>query len=812
MEKDAGAIRPLEPEALYHRCDPGQFSFETTAELPEAAGIPGQARAVEAVQFGIGIRRAGYNLFALGSPGIGRHTIIRRFLEEKAATAEAPADWCYVNNFEQAQQPRYLRLPPGRGAALKQDVARLVEDLRSAIQSVFESESYRTRKQAIIEELKERHEHALEEVRREAEEKGIALLQTPAGFAFAPMRGGEVISPDEFERLTEAEQEQINAAVSGLQGRMQALMQQAPQWEKESREKVRALNREVTTFAVDHLMSDIRRKYETPPEVAQHLDALRRDVIENVDAILNPPDASMAAALGLPSHGPQNGALLRRYQVNLLVDHATGTGAPVVYEDNPTFQNLVGQVEYMAQLGALVTDFNLIRAGALHRANGGYLMLDAHKVLMQPYAWDGLKRALRSSEVRVESLGQSLGLISTVSLEPQPIPLDLKVVLIGERTLYYLLCQYDPEFNELFKVAVDFEEEMDRTEESQREHAQLIGMMARREKLLPLDRGAVARVIEHSSRMAGDADKLSTRMTTLADLLREADYWATAAGRSVISAPEVQAAIDAEARRVDRLRLRLREAVLRGTILIDTAGARVGQVNGLSVIQLDKFSFGHPSRITARVRMGRGEVVDIEREVEMGGPIHSKGVLILAGLLGARYAADHPLSLDASLVFEQSYGGIDGDSASSAEFYALLSALSGLPLRQSLAVTGTINQHGEIQAIGGVNEKIEGFFDLCQARGLTGEQGVLIPAANIRHLMLREDVVAAVRAGRFHVYPVATADQGIELLTGLPAGERSAEGRFPLGSVNQRVEARLLELAEKRAAFGQPAGEGNGPL
>jgi predicted ATP-dependent protease len=475
----------------------------------------------------------------------------------------------------------------------------------------------------------------------------------------------------------------------------------------------------------------------------------------------------------------------------------------VIYEDHPTYPNLVGEIEYIAQMGALSTDFNLIRAGALHRANGGYLILDAYKLLTQPYAWDALKRSLRSSQIRIESLGQMLGLVSTVSLEPEAIPLNVKVVLIGERRLYYLLSAVDSEFSELFKVAADFEERMDRNADTHLLYARLMGTIARQEALLPFDRGAVGRVIEQSSRLAGDAQKVSAHRRTIADLLCEADYWARESGREVVIADDVQRAIDAQIRRVDRLRDRLLEEFLHGTILVDTEGGRVGQVNGLSVVQLADFTFGHATRITARIRLGKGEVIDIEREVELGGPIHSKGVLILSSFLAARYAPDHPLSLSASLVFEQSYGAVEGDSASSAELYALLSALSGLPIQQSLAVTGSVNQYGQVQAIGGVNEKIEGFFDLCTSRGHLDGQGVLIPTSNVRHLMLRRDVVDAVQAGTFHIYAVETIDQGIEILTGVPAGERDVSGNFPAGSVNQKIEARLIELAEKRLAAGR---------
>ncbi len=797
-------VAPLPPQSLSKRCDPDQLRFETTDELGDLSEIIGQPRAIEAVQFGIGIRQDGYNLFALGPTGIGKETLIRHFIEEQAIKEPTPSDWCYLNNFDQSSKPVALQLPPGRAVILQQDVDRLIDELRVAIPAAFESDSYRTRKQVIEEEVKDRHEKAFDELGRQAQEKGIALLHTPTGFVLAPERNNEVIGPEEFEELPEAEQKRLKSELANLQDQLQAIIRQSPQWGREGHKKLKALNREVTTLAVDNLIDELSKKYADLPQVVTYLNAMQQDVIENVDDFLNPPDASFAAFMGISqARATKGSAFLRRYGVNVLVDHSSQKGAPVIYEDHPTFPNLIGQTEYLAQMGALVTDFNLIRAGALLKANSGYLLLDAFKLLQQPYAWEALKRALRSSEIKVESLGQTLGLVSTVSLEPQPVPLKIKVVLFGERNIYYLLCRFDPEFKELFKVTVDFEEQMDRDSESHQLYARLIGTIARKEKLLPFDRSAVARVIEHSSRMAGDAEKLSTHMTTLSNILREADYWAKKADRQLIAVESVQSAIDAYNRRADRLRERIQEEIQRGTILIDTEGAKVGQVNGLSVIMLDQYAFGHPSRITARVRLGRGEVIDIEREVELGGPIHSKGVFILSGFLGARYAVDHPLSLSASLVFEQSYGGVEGDSASAAELYALLSALAEIPIKQSLAVTGSVNQHGQVQAIGGVNEKIEGFFDLCRARGLTGEQGVVIPAANVKHLMLRTDVVDAAAAGKFHIYPVETIDQGIEILTGLAAGERQAKGGFPEGSINQLVETRLIELAEKRISFGR---------
>ncbi len=795
--------KTLAAEVLYRRCDPAQLPFKTTAELQDLSEILGQPRAMEAVQFGLGIRRHGFNLFLFGSAGTGEYPAVRRLIEEKAAKEPTPPDWCYINNFERPEEPRVLQLPPGRGTKLRDDADRLVEELRSAIPAVFESENYRARKHVIEEEIKERREKALENIAEKAEEKSIALLRTPTGLVLAPVRNKEVLGPDEMAQLPEEELKKIAESISELHNKLEAVMRQVPGWEHEGREKIRQLNEEVTIFAVGHLLEEIRKKYADLPEVSKFLKDMQQDIIENANEFLAPPEHPLAALMGIPQpHFAKGSMFFRRYQVNLFVDHSENRGAPVIYLDHPTYQNLVGQVEYVAHLGALSTDFNLIRPGALHDSNGGYLILDALKVIAQPYAWEALKRALRSAELRIESLGQMLSLVSTISIEPQSIPLQVKVVLLGERFLYYLLNLLDPEFNELFKVGADFEERMDRTPDNNLLYARLIATIARQEGLLPFAASAVARVIEHSSRMATDSEKLLTYQKTVADLLRESDYWARAASHQAVAAEDVQRTIDGQIYRADRIRKRLQEAILQGTVLIDTGGDRVGQVNALSVIDMGRFAFGHPSRITARVRMGKGEVVDIEREVELGGPIHSKGVLILSGFLNSRYVPDQPLSLSASLVFEQSYGAVEGDSASCAELYALLSAISGVPIRQSLAVTGSVNQHGQVQAIGGVNEKIEGFFDVCSARGLTGEQGVIIPRSNVRHLMLRQDIVDAVQAGKFRVCAIDTIDEGIELLTGVPAGERGPSGTFPEGSINQKVEARLIEFTQKRLAAG----------
>ncbi len=787
---------PLSPDQLYTRCE-FTTAFTTTDALEDLTGMLGQARAAEAVDFALAIRAEGYNLFVMGPAGTGKRTMVMEMLEKAAAARPVPADWVYVNNFAQPHKPRAISLPPGRGKALQADMRRLIEDLLAAIPSIFESDEYRNRLEEIEQEFSEREANAFKALGEDAQREGIALLRTPSGFGLAPERNGEVLGPDEFEQLPEEEKARIRKVIETLHERLHKILRQAPQWLREKRDRVRELNREFIRLSVEHQIDELRDKYRDLPDVLDYLQAVEQDLIENADEFRKPQEG-MPQVLGLPVNLAPS---FRRYQVNLLVDHSSSKGAPVVAPDHPSHTALVGRVEHIEHLGALVTDFLLIKPGALHQATGGYLVLDAHRLLMQPYAWEGLKRALRSRRIRTDSVAQMLSLTSTISLEPEPIPLEVKVVLLGERLLYYLLCEYDPDFRELFKVVADFEDELPRDAANTMHYARLIATLARKEKLLPFDQSACARLVEQASREVGDAERLSTHIQGLLDLMREADFLSRQAGATAVSRAHVQAVIDARDRRSGRLRARFQDAILRGTVHIDTSGLVVGQVNGLSVIDLGDSRFAHPTRITANVRLGDGEVIDIQREVDLGGAIHSKGVLTLSSFLATRYASNLPLSLSATLTFEQTYGEVEGDSASMAELCALLSALAGLPIRQSLAVTGSVDQHGRMQAIGGVNEKIEGFFDICQARGLTGEQGVLIPQSNVKHLMLRRDVVEACAAGRFHVWPVADVDEAIELLTGTPAGAPDEQGVVPEGSVNYRVAARLIEFSSLRQTY-----------
>ena len=805
-------IDPLAPDALRRRCAPETFSFDTTAELPGTTRVVGQDRAIDALSFGISMETEGYNVFALGPSGTGRRDLIRHLIDEKADDEPTPPDWCYVNNFDDPREPKALHLPAGRGTDLKEDVDDLIEDLQTAVPAVFESEEYQRRRQLVQEEVREDQEEAFESLQDRARNEDIALLRTPQGFVFAPIRDGEVISPEDMESMPEEEREVVEARIEELQDELQDILRKLPEREREARKRLDELNREMVGYAVEDLINALRESYADLEAVLDFLDAIRDDLIDNVDVFTQSQSGQQSGLVRLMQSGGRGGDenaqqgmtqgnLWRRYRVNVLVDHSDTEGAPVVVEDSPTHANLVGEVEQIAQMGALVTDFNLIQPGALHRANGGYLVLEARKMLQQPYAWEGLKRALRSGDIDIESPAQAMGLIRTITLEPEAIPLDLKIVLVGERMLYYVLEALDPELGDFFKVMADFDDTIDHTEAHRDTYADLIATIAAENDLHPFDRSAVARIVERSARLASDTEKLSAHVESIRDLATEAHHWAMQNGTDVIEAAHVQQAIDHQIHRADRLRENVQESIERGTLYIDTDGTAEGQVNGLAVLDVGGFSFGKPNRITARVRLGTGDITDIEREAALGGPLHSKGVLILSGFLQGRFAQRVPLSLSASLVFEQSYGGVDGDSASSAELYALLSALSQVPLRQDVAVTGSVNQHGQVQPIGGVNEKVEGFFDVCQAQGRTGDQGVLIPAANVPNLMLRPDIVEAAANDAFHIYPVDTIDDGIEQLTGHPAGVRGADGAYPDDSINGRVEARLRQFANRRRQF-----------
>ncbi|MBB3330963.1 lon-related putative ATP-dependent protease [Halomonas campaniensis] len=794
-------VEALTVSEVYRACPEEALGFEVTSELESLDLLSGHARAREALAFGTSIRSDGFNLFVLGQPGHGKHSLVGRYLVDRSRNESPPPDWCYLYNFEDPSVPLYLQLPPGTGRQLRRDIEGLVEELRGAIPAVFESDEYQNRLQELKQAMGERQRDAIEAVRREAREQGILLLSTPNGFTFAPADDDKMMSPDDYEKLPKEERDRIEHTVEILQRKLTQAIRRMPRLAKELREQINQLNEEVMQSAIGSPLGELEERYAEEEGVIAHVAAIREAILQHVDAFLSDE----------PEIPPE--AVFSRFHLNLLVDNADTEGAPVIYQDLPGHQHLVGRIEHHVHNGTLLTDFSLIRAGALHRANGGYLVLDVRGVLTQPGAWETLKRILRAGEIRTESLEQAYGLISTVSLEPQPIPLDVKIVLLGERLLYYLLCEHDPEFLELFKVMVDLEDELPRNEESLALYARMVATLAREAALRPLDRSGVAATIERASRLADDQQRLTARHRDLSDLLLEADHWAGQEDTAVITRAHVEKAVQQQLWRAGRIRERSHEHITRGTVMIATEGSVVGQVNGLSVLALGDYAFGQPTRITATARPGSGQVVDIEREAKLGGRIHSKAVMILSRYLAGRYSRERPMSISASLAFEQSYGGIEGDSASVAEVCALVSAIARVGLDQRFAVTGSINQHGEVQAVGGVNEKVEGFFDVCRVRGELAGQAVILPAANVEHLMLKGEVREAMAAGHFHLYGIRHVDEALALLTGQVPGEPDEAGNFPAESLNGRVQARLEAFRDAvKAARGsndEEVGEGD---
>ena len=794
----------LAANEVYRACDPASLAFKTTARLPDLAEIIGQQRAVSSVEFGMGIDSDGYNIFAVGPLGTGKTSTVNDFLRKQAASRPAPDDWIYVYNFAKPHMPNAIRMPAGKAQAFKKDMEKLVQDLLAAISQAFESEEYDKRNRAIVQQVGEQQEAKLTALNKKAESQDFMIVRTPAGLMVAPKsdKPGEPMARDIYDALPPAGQKKIDDGLDALNEELQVIMRLVRQDERAGRDALRDLDQKVTDFAARHLVDETCERWCRLPEMSDYLQAMLKDVIENADDFKRQTEEPPPPSPGSPTPQRQRAeTAFLKYRVNVVVDNSDLRGAPVVTETNPLLQNLVGQLEHQSQFGALFTDFTMIKAGALHKANGGFLVLDARDVLMKPASWDGLKRTLKTGEIRVEDVAQQMGFAVTTSLDPEPIAFKAKIILIGEPAVYYLLLEQDPDFRELFKVKADFDNVVDRSPRNEQLYARFIARVARQHDLPAFSADAVGRVIEQTSRMVEDQRKMSTVFNDVNDLLTESSYWAkkaTKRGKTpVVERKDVQTAIDERAYRSNRAEERVREMIADSTLMVDTAGAVTGQINGLSVSALGDHAFGRPTRITATHRLGEGEVVDIEREVELGGPIHSKGVLILSGYLGSKYASERPLSLSARLVFEQSYSGVEGDSASSAELYALLSSLSGEPIQQRFAVTGSVNQRGQVQAIGGVNEKIEGFFAVCEARGLKGDETVLIPKSNVANLMLGPRVREAIAAGKFHIIPVTSIDDGISILTGVPAGESGDGGTYPEGTINRMVVDRLTLLAEK---------------
>ena len=800
-------IKKLNTGDVRRTCDPASLGFESTETLEAPLAIIGQNRALKALQFGLQIQNSGFNIYAAGLPGTGKMTAITGFLERLAKDKETPADWCYVHNFDDPYRPRALKLKAGQAVQFQRDMRRLIEMAQTDIRKAFDSEDYGKRRESTARAFNENRERLFSQLNQLAHDNGFAIQMSSMGILLVPLANGKPLSEQEVLALSPEDKEDLSKRQEKIQGQIKEAVTQLRSWDREIKEQIEKIDREVVEFILQAFVEELERKYSDTPGIAEHLEVVGNDIIENRDLFRSPPETGE----GNPFAARAVAEAFKKYQVNVLVDNTNVKGAPVVTEMMPTFNNLIGRMEKEAQFGALTSDFTMIRPGSIHRANGGYLVIRMEDIAGELMAWDGLKRCLRERKIIVEEMAERLGFLTVKTILPEPIPLKIKVILIGENIHYYMLYQYDREFPELFKVKADFDSWMDRDDETTRMYAATLCSVCAKDNLRHLDSSAVAKIVEHSSRLAEDQGKLSTRFAEIADIIREANYWASVGDKPLISGEHVSRAIEQKVYRSNLIQERIREMIERGVLKIDTEGEVVGQVNGLSVMEMGDLSFGRPTRITASTAVGPEGVVDIDREAKLGGPIHTKGVLILGGVLAERFAGNMPLSLSARLVFEQSYSEVEGDSASGAELYALLSSLANAPVKQDIAVTGSVNQKGEVQAIGGVNQKIEGFFDICKARGLTGRQGVLIPAGNEQNLMLREDVVEAIRESQFHIYTVDSVDEGIEILTGVPAGKRLEGGKFEEGSINDRAQKRLEQLARVMREFGNEKEKGRKP-
>ena len=791
-------VNELPPESLRKICEAKFIHCETTEDLVPTREIIGQERAVRALKFGLGIKDHGFNIYVAGYPGTGRKTAVKNFVEEVARDKPVPPDWCYLNNFSNQYEPKAIRLPPGKGKEFRDDIRNLIENIRTALPKAFESDDYASRRDATIRGLEKQRKDLIDKLNAKAQQEGFVIQSTPIGLLLIPVVNGKPLSQEELLSLPQETKSKIQERREKLEAELRNTMRQFLDMERKIREEIKKLNREVALYAIGHLVEAIVEKYSDNSEITGYLKDVQNDILDNLSQFIKRGEAQQRLPFPVPW---MREAIFRKYDVNVVVDNSDCKGAPVVMETNPTYQNLIGRTEKEAQFGALITDFTMIRGGSLHKANNGFLIIPVEDLLRNPFSYEALKRAIRDKNIVIEEPQERYGFISTKSLKPEPIPLDIRVILIGNPYLYQQLFILDTDFSELFKVKAEFDTTMERTEENVKKYAAFVCTLCEKENLKHLEQSALAKLIEYSQRIAEDQQKLSTRFAEVGDIIREANFYAVQEKSDAVTEKHVKKAIEEKIYRSRLIQEKIQEMITRGVLLIDTDAEKVGQVNGLSVMGLGDFAFGNPSRVTASIGLGREGVIDIEREAKMGGPIHTKGVLILSGYLNQKYAQDKPLSLSARLVFEQSYGGVEGDSASSTELYAILSALSGLPIKQNIAVTGSVNQKGEVQAIGGVNEKIEGFFEVCKAVGLTGEQGVMIPESNVQNLMLKEEIVDAVKAGKFHIYSAKNIDEGIEVLTGTKAGTKLQDGTFEEETVNYRVNKQLKDMAEKLKEF-----------
>ncbi|MFA5572644.1 MAG: ATP-binding protein [Candidatus Bathyarchaeia archaeon] len=790
-------INKLPVEKLRNICDVNFMQCESTKGLIPLAEIIGQDRAVRALRFGLGIKNHGFNIYVAGYPGTGRKTAVKAFVEAQAKVQSVPSDWCYVNNFSNQYEPKAIELPPGKGKEFQEDMKNYIENVKNSLPKAFESEDYVTKREATLQELESRRKGVIDRLNAKAQSEGFVIQTTPIGILLVPVLDGKPLTDEELLALPQSMKDKLSEKREKLEKEFSAVMRQLIDMEREIRETIKKLNKEVALYAIGNQVQNLREKYQDNKDISSYLKAVENDILDNLTQFIRRGSGGQQQQqLAFPMPWLREEPY-KKYNVNVVIDNSETTGAPVIMETNPTYHNLLGRTEKEAQFGTLTTDFTMIRAGSIQKANGGYLIIPVEDLLRNLFSYDGLKRDIRDKKMYIEEPEERYGFLSVKSLKPQPIPLSAKVILIGDPYVYQLMFSLDQDFRELFKIKAEFDISMPRNEEKISQYAAFVCGLCEKEKLKHLNGGALAKLVEYSSRIVEDQIKLSTQFSRVADVIREANYYASQDNSEFINAEHVKKSIEEKIYRSKLVQEKIQEMIARGFFLIDTHQHKVGQVNGLSVMGIGDFAFGIPSRVTASIGLGREGVVDIEREAKMGGPIHTKGVLILSGYINDKYARDKPLSLSARLVFEQNYSGVEGDSASSTELYSILSALSGIPIKQNIAVTGSVNQKGEVQAIGGVNEKIEGFFEVCKFRGLNGEQGVMIPESNVQNLMLKEEVLDAVKAGQFNIFSVKTIDEGIEVLTGARAGQRQLDGIYEKDTINYLVDQALQVMADK---------------
>lgn len=786
--------KKLSLDKLKEKCDPKLFEFESTKEIEPQEEIITQKRAEKSLDFGLEMKSKGFNLFVSGPSGTGRNTAVIKKLNRTAKKEDKPEDICYLYNFDKPDEPKVVTLSAGKGCEFKNDMEDFIKEIEIGIKKAFESNKYEERKRKVVKQYEEKKQSLFKEVEEFAKSKGFGLKQTITGIAVVPLKDDEPLKDEEYEKLLKKEKKEIDKKQKEIRKKLEKTLSKIRNIDKNAKQEVKELDKKVVLFSIGHLVDELKEKYENHEVIVKHLESIKQDIAQNVNN-LKKNGGKQKLPFAQPG-GNQKKKILRKYKVNLLVDNCDQEGAPVIVEDNPTYYNLIGRIEYAQKFGMMSTDFTMIKPGAIHKANGGYLVIQAMDILKDYFAWEALKRVLKHKKIKIEDINERFRLISIKSLTPRPLEIDVKVIIVGLPLIYHLLHMYDKDFKKLFKVKADFDTKFDKTKHRLNQFAGFIATKCKEENLNHFNPEAVATLMEHGSRFTDHKEKLTAKFSDLLNVIREASYWSNKDNSNIVKTKHINRAINEKIYRSNMVEEKIQEMIDKNTLLIDTKGKKIGQINGISILDLGDYRFGKPSRITARTYLGKGEVINIEREADLSGNIHSKGILTLKGYLGEKFAQDKPLALSASIAFEQIYQEIEGDSASSTELYCLLSSLAEVPLTQSIAVTGSVNQKGEIQPVGAINEKIEGFYKTCKIKGLTGEQAVIIPQQNVKHLMLKDEIIKAVKEGEFDIYAINTVEEGIEILSGLKAGEKNKEGKYPKDTIFHKVNQKLKKYSK----------------